>query len=201
MKQAIAIAVLALTVSFASAQKIGFHINRGMNTLCPDYSAFKSSLNTGVGFGLTNTKRVNKNLSFVTGINVTSLRSGLSVKDANGVDHLIPEKYNYVDVPFILEKRVNIARRGGMSKSAHLLVQAGINAAFLKHSNPNAEAGVSVDGRTTNYGLTLGTQWSKYVNWNSQFAIGPQVKIMSTGEDKTSTAIYAAIKMDWRFGK
>jgi len=193
--------VLTCMVALASAQNIGFNINRGISTICPDYANFKSTLNQAVGFGFIKTKPLTSTLNLRTGVNFTSLRSCMSVTNDQGAALLIPEKYFYVDMPLILEK--NFFRYSKVTRSAsHYNVYGGVNFAYLFHEDGfETRVGENYQTRPINLGLTTGIQWVKPIKWNTSFAIGPQIQAYTTGEEHANVAFYAGMKMDWKFGK
>lgn len=193
--------VLTCMVMAASAQNIGFQLNRGMSTICPDFSNFKSTLNQAVGFGFSRTKPLTSTVNLRTGVNFTSLRSCMSVIDATGETHLIPEKFNFIDMPLILEKE--FFRYSRVSRSAsHYLLYGGLNFAYLFHNKGFEDrVGQDYETRPLNVGVTTGIQWVKPIKWNTSFALGPQIQALTTGQENANLAFYAGMKLDWKFGK
>lgn len=200
MKTFKATIVLVFLASAVSAQTIGFNVKRGLSTFCPDYANFKSTINHAVGFGFYKTRPLNNGLNLRTGVNYTSMRSCLSVTTDVGTTHLIPEQYNYIDIPLILEKEYFRYSRDSR-KASHYNLQAGINLAYLVHEEGyQLRVGEHYKVRPLNLGATVAMQWIKMVKWNSSFAIGPQIQAFSTGEELATVGFLAGIKLDWRLG-
>lgn len=192
---------LVLVTVLAQAQQFGITASRGMTTLCPDYATFKSTLNQGAGIGFYRYKELDKNLKLKTGVNATALRSCRSVETDEGQVQFIPEDYTYFDIPFVIEKQFFAYSKMARTAS-HWNVQAGLNFSYLLHED-NFEERVGEDYKTrpTNMGAMTAVQWVKNITWKSSFAIGPQLQAYTTGEEHASVALYASIRMDWRFGR
>lgn len=200
MKSFKATIALVFLASAVSAQTIGFNVKRGLSTFCPDYSNFKSTINQAVGFGFYKTKPLENGLKLRTGINYTSMRSCLSITSDAGLTHLIPESYNYLDIPIVLEKE--FFRYSKLKRSAsHYSLQGGVNLAYLMHEEGyERRVGEHFKVRPTNIGATLALQYVKPVKWNTAFAIGPQIQAFTTGEELATVGFMAGIRLDWRFG-
>jgi len=193
--------LLAAITAFASAQTIGFNMSRGISTICPDYSNFKSSLNYAVGLGVFKTRPINSTLSVKSGINFTSIRSCLSVTDNAGEAIFIPEKYNYVSLPILLEKQFFGYSRT-TRRASHYTFEGGVLLSQLFHEKGYAQrVGNDFKTRAFNVGAQAALQMVKPVKWETSFAIGPEVKAYTTGQEHTSAAFYVGIRADWKFGK
>ena len=128
------------------------------------------------------------------------MRSCLSVTNDAGNSFLIPEKFNYVDIPILLQQ--DFFRYSRLTrKASHYSLQGGLHLGYLFHEN-GFEQRVGYDYKTSplNLGASAAFQWIKPVKWNSAFAIGPEVKVLSTGEEHAKVAIMAGLKLGWRFG-
>jgi hypothetical protein len=196
----IALLTIALLGSI-KAQDVGFNINRGVTTLCPDYRSLTSTLNQGYGFGLTKYRPLKKDLFLKTGVNLSVLRSCRAVYDPEGLAMLIPEKYTYIDVPMTVEKQ--FFRYSPITRRAtHFNLSAGINFAYLLHEEGfDQELGSGFQTNPLNVGAHLAAQIVKPVNWNTAFAIGPFIQVYSTNEQPANMAFYTGFKLDWKFGK
>lgn len=175
----------------------GFHINRGITTLCPNVSSLQATFSQGMGIGIFRNYALSKNSSFQTGLNYNSLRS-CQVIQMDGMDIFIPEKYNYLEVPFILEKNHFFMSRRSR-KSISFRTRVGISASYQQHEADYTERTGAFNTRSLNYGILAGLQWSKELNWKTAFAFGPEIRFFSTGQDHTPFASYAAVRLDWRF--
>lgn len=199
MKTLKATIVLVFLTSAVSAQTIGFNVKHGLSTFCPDYANFKSTINQAVGFGFYKTKPLNNGLNLITGANYTSMRSCLSITTDAGITHLVPESYNYIDIPLILEKeyfRYSKTKR----RASQYSLQGGINLSYLMHEEGfRRRVGEQYKVRPMNIGATLSMQWVQMVKWNTSFAVGPQIQAFTTGEELATVGFLAGLKLDWRF--
>ncbi|MBI1183849.1 hypothetical protein GC194_06235 [bacterium] len=200
IKLTMALATYLLVIAFAAnAQDVGFTVNRGVTAVFPDSRSALSTLNQGFGFGINKYKPLKKNLFIKTGLNMSFVRSCLSVQNKEGEVFALPEKYTYIDLPITLEKQFFTYSRHSR-KATYYNVSAGVNLAYLAHERGFESRTGAYHTTPLNLGFSTALQWVKPVSWNASFAIGPFLRMYSTGEEHAKMVAYTGLKLDWKFG-
>lgn len=197
MKKILFIATLMMTFSIAlQAQNIGFSINRGVSGFYPNH-AFKRSHSQMLGVGLTHYAELKEFQGIQTGMNLSAQTTTGSFINSAGDAVDIPDWYFYLDIPIILESVVyNHISRHGPKRFIKALY--GVNGGFLWHDTPMEEESAQKSDMV-NYGGTVGIQYVQKETKTTEFAIGPQIKLMTTGQEGIKYNVSYSIRLDWRF--
>lgn len=178
------------------AQNIGFSINRGVSGFYPNFE-FKRSHSQMLGIGLTHYAELKEFQGIQTGMNLSALSTTGSYTTRSGESINLPDWYFYLDIPIAIESVIynHISRHG---PKRYIKAVYGVNGGFLWHDQPrdieSQEAGSMV-----NYGGKVGIQYAQKETKNSEFAIGPQVKLMTTGQKDVKYNVTYSVRLDWRF--
>ena len=190
-----------VTIAFtAKSQNLGMTINRGVTIFCPDYKNFVETLNHGYGFGFYKYKPIKNQYFTRTGINVSVFNSCQYAKSTEGEDFAIPKKFIYIDMPLSIEKHFYTYSKT-MRHANHYSWSMGINLAYMMHEKElEQHVGSDYESNPLNVGFHGAFQILKPLKWKSSFAVGPEFKGFSTGEDRVKFAFQFGLRLDWKFG-
>ncbi len=189
--------ILAIT-SFAKAQNIGFSINRGVSGLYPNSEFFKRTHSQMIGLGLTHSMELRDGLDFQTGLNLAANSTTGSIQNSHGMNVLLPRWYFYLEVP--LHYSTKLYHFGDKRKTnTYIKGLYGANIGFLWHERDFKTTEWSDKSDLLNYGGTIANQYVNEASANMEFAIGPQVKAMTTGQSLGRMNVSYGLRLDWRF--
>lgn len=199
MKKTLYTLALLLTLStFANAQNMGFSVTRGVSGLYPNSEFFKRTHSQMIGLGLTHSMEIRKGLDFQTGLNLSANSTVGSIKDAHGMDVMLPRWYFYLEIP--IHYTTKLIHFGDKKKTnTYLKALYGANIGFLWHEKSFNQTEWTDGSELLNYGGTLAIQYVNKATANMEFAIGPQVKAMTTGQTLGRMNMSYGLRLDWRF--
>jgi len=187
-----------LTAFGAKAQNIGFSITRGISGLYPNSEYFKRTHSQMIGLGLTHSMELRDGLNFQTGLNLSANSTTGTIKDAHGFDMVLPRWYFYMEIPVHYTTRLYSF---GDKRKTDTYIKAlyGANLGILWHEKEFQTNEWSEKGDLINYGGTIALQYVNQASANMEFAIGPEVKAMTTGQTVGRINATYGLRLDWRF--